>query len=124
MKTCNGCVFHFGDYPIKKNDQGNHGVCDFCTRNKFRRHKVKDRYEKAELDNILASSGLNMRKKPSKNKRGLHGWKCFRDCGWKQDNQFPEPEFTEKACGCCWDFECPKCGGPVETVNRENRERK
>jgi len=48
---------------------------------------------------------------------GTHGWKCL-ICDWEQFNQYPEPPFTEKLCGCCYDFECPKCGCAVETIYR------
>jgi len=51
----------------------------------------------------------------------LGGWRCLR-CDWKQDTREPEPPFTEKGCGCCWDFQCPKCGGAVEHTTPRSEE--
>jgi len=41
------------------------------------------------------------------------GWKCVK-CDWSQNGLEPQPAFTEKPCGCCSDFVCPKCGGAVD----------
>ena len=43
------------------------------------------------------------------------GWKCC-VCSWIQHTRYPEPPFTPKACGCCWDFECPVCGAGVGNI--------
>lgn len=50
--------------------------------------------------------------------RKIEVWKC-RLCDWKGKE---EPPFTEKACGCCWDFQCPRCGGAVENNFIEKKE--